>query len=318
MTAGYSYLRLSLTDRCNFDCFYCRPSLRRDRLPAQAYLSCGEFCWLAKELAGRGVQHVRLTGGEPLLRPDVEGLARQLCVIPGIGRLSLTTNGYYLAQRARGLREAGVSRINISLDTLKRGRFRRLTGVDGWGRVLAGIRAARREAFEKVKLNVVLLKGVNDDEILDFVAFGEREGAEVRFIEYFVTGIGCGGGDPAFVPTATVRKVIEERFGPLSALGSDPASGPARYFRAPGRLVRLGFISSVTDFFCGTCNRLRVTCDGRIYPCLHSAYHVALADSLRRKDFCGAVLSIEDVFSNKKYYNRFNCPQAPQMSRMGG
>ena len=274
--------------------------------------------FLVQKLCARGICHVRLTGGEPLLKKDLGEFIKALSSVSGIQCLSLTTNGYRLGRFASSLKANGLNRINISLDTLKPDRFKKCTGVDGLREVCRGIGEAKRAGFRQVKLNVVLMKGVNDDEILDFVRFGREAKIDVRFIEYFVPNLKCDVLGSHFVSSSFVKETIEAAYGAMDFLGPDPDAGPAQYYRLKNETSRIGFISSVTDFFCGQCNRLRLTCDGKLYPCLHSDYHVNLKKALNDNDEEGWTKLMDEVFSNKKFYNKVFCGRSFEMSAMGG
>lgn len=317
MSPATSYLRLSVTDACNLDCFYCRPSLRSRVLKKENRLTSEELLFLAEALRVRGIQHIRLTGGEPLLREDVLWLIRELSA-EKTPLLSLTTNGLLLCDFARRLKESGIGRVNISLDTLKRGRFKKLTGTDGLSSVQKGIREAKAVGIPQVRLNALLIRGFNDDEILEFVAFGLTHGVDVRFIEYFSTKSPCDCSPLDFVASSAVKQVIERRYGPLDFLGSDLHGGPAQYYRIKQKACRIGFISSVTDFFCRECNRLRLTCDGKLFVCLHSDYHLDLKPALRAGHRKHVASLLDEAFANKKFYNKAMCARAFEMSSMGG
>jgi cyclic pyranopterin phosphate synthase len=314
----YSYLRLSVTDRCNFDCFYCRPRLRRNFIGKKDALTFAEMLSLARCLTQQGILHIRLTGGEPLLKKDLKYFIQDLSALPGLRCLSLTTNGYFLAAAVSGLKAAGIKKINVSLDTLKKDRFKKLAGLDALPKILRGVFKATGSGFESVKLNVVLLRGFNDDEILDFVDFGLKEKVDVRFIEYFPTKSCADGFSSDFISSHEVKKIIEEKYGDLEFLGPDAMSGPAQYFRIQGKAGRIGFISSVTGFFCPDCNRLRLTCDGRLYPCLHSGHSADLRRPLRAGDEKGLSSAIQEIFSDKRLYNRLHCSRSFEMSSIGG
>lgn len=317
MSTPYTYLRLSVTDRCNFNCFYCRPALKQRFLKKEDILSTDEILELVRLFAGRGIQHVRLTGGEPLLRPGLIELAQELARVNGIQILSLTTNGSKLAGMLAGLHRSGIQRVNISMDTLQKKRFALLSGSAGFEKVKEAIELACQGAFQKVKLNVVVAKGVNDDEVVDFIRFGEKNRADVRFIECFPT-MGCDGSRDLYVPTRDTKKKIEAEFGALKFLGPDALCGPAQYFRVPGASCRIGFISSVSDFFCATCNRLRLSASGALYPCLHSDHCADLKGALRRGDRAALETLIADILCDKKLFNKAVCRRTPEMSAVGG
>jgi cyclic pyranopterin phosphate synthase len=265
-----------------------------------------------------GVTHVRLTGGEPLMRQDIADVVGGIALIPEIECRSITTNGYNLADLLPFLKENNISKINVSLDTLKRDRFTTLTGIDGLSRVTEAIFAAKSIGLKQVKLNVVLIRGFNDDEILDFIEFSNNLGIDVRFIEYFPTRLRIEAHAQHFVPSADVLRIIEERYGILEPLGSDSGAGPAQYFRRKGHSERVGLISSVSDFFCNSCNRLRLTSDGKLYVCLRSDYCVDLKKPLRqgRQDLLKRL--IENALMEKKGHNKMSCDRLFEMSRIGG
>jgi len=281
------------------------------------YLCFDEAFVLVSRLVARGIRHVRLTGGEPLQRPQIVPFARRLSAIPGLEFLSLTTNGYGLSKALAGLKESGVTKINISLDTLKRDRFRRLTGKDGFFKVKEAVVKAARLGFMHVKLNCIVMKGFNDDEILDFVEFGSKYGLDVRFIEFFPTHSRCDSLKQIFFSSSAVEKIISSAYGRLEPLGSDPFCGPAQYFKIRRESGRIGFISSVTDFFCGTCNRLRLTADGKLYPCLHSEHCADLKVPLRASDDAQFARLIEDTIVDKRIFNKAQCSRDFEMSSIG-
>ena len=257
------YLRLSLTDLCNFRCIYCMPPEGIVKLPRESMLRFEEIVEIVRVMTGRlGIRKVRLTGGEPLIRRDIETLVRGLASIDGIEDLAMTTNGYFLASKAEGLRRAGLQRVNVSLDTLDRRRFERITRIDGLPAVLQGLAAARKAHLEPVRINAVSMEETLD-EAADLVAFGLEHGYEVRFIELMPTGAGPGGH---YVPNARVIEAVSKRFS-LTPLGPDGPSA-ARYYAIGDTGARCGFISPVSHPFCSTCNRLRLRGDGRVFPCL--------------------------------------------------
>lgn len=312
-----SYLRLSVTDRCFFDCFYCGAGSRGFFLPENDYLSLEELLRLAKVFVSKGIRHIRLTGGEPLLRQGFYGLASGIAKLKGLEVLSLTTNGFLLREFLEGAGKMPFNRVNISLDTLKKPRFRSFTGKDGLQRVLKGIDAALESGIRDIRLNVLLLRGYNDDEIGSFVKFGGKRSLTVRFIEYFPTRRRSMAFANAYVPSEKVRSAIARDFGRLRKEGSDPVSGPAEYYRL-GSGQRIGFISSVSSFFCGSCNRLRLTADGRLFPCLHSDCCADLKKLLRADSMRAVGSSIASTIEKKNRYNKNICRRFFEMSEMGG
>ena len=263
------YLRLSVTDLCNYRCQYCMPEAGVEKRPHGDILSveeCGEIARAAVEL---GVRKLRITGGEPLVRRGLLDICRTLRAIPALEELCLTTNGSLLPQLARPLREAGVDRLNISLDTLRPERFREITRLGTLDAVLDGIRAAEDAGFRNLKLDTVLMGGVNDDEIGDFLALTREHPWEVRFIELMPMGPCAAWPQERFLSATEILK----RFPMLEEL--EP-SGVARRYRLPGALGTVGLISPMSHEFCGDCRRIRVTADGRLKGCLHSREEISL------------------------------------------
>jgi len=260
------YLRISLTDRCNFRCTYCMAETMQF-MPAKELLSLDEVAAIAQAFTLRGVQRIRLTGGEPLIRPGVVDLVQRLRGLPGISELTLSTNGALLSDLARPLRKAGLNRLNISLDTLRADRFRTLTRTGNLRDVLAGIEAARSAGFDRLRLNAVILRGQNDDEVLDLLAFARDQQLDLAFIEEMPLGV-IDGHDRArcMVPAAEILRTLQTRHAlhPVD----ERSSGPARYHRMPDSLIRVGFIAPHSQNFCGDCNRLRLTATGRLLTCL--------------------------------------------------
>lgn len=312
------YLRLSITDQCNFNCFYCRPSARDHFFEDDQVLGKKELREAVRAFVRLGIRHVRLTGGEPLVRPDAAELIRDLAVTPWLERLSLTTNGYRLGDFSDILEEGCLGAVNVSLDTLQRSRFSKIVGRDALPMVKNGILAARKAGTASVKLNVLLIKGFNDDEITDFVEFAGRHGLDLRFIEYFPTQRRSDIFKKHYVPSQDVLSVIKSRYGSLEYLGADSLAGPAQYYRIRQERFRIGVISSVTDFFCGACNRLRLTADGRLYPCLHSDFCADLGPAIKEGDAETLEALIRGVMENKKEYTRISCRRLFEMSAIGG
>jgi cyclic pyranopterin phosphate synthase len=277
-----SYLRLSVTDRCDLRCAYCMP---RDMefLPKHEVLTLEELHRLALAFIDRGVTKLRITGGEPLVRRDlielVQALGRK--VGDGLEELTLTTNGTQLADHADALAAAGVRRLNVSLDTLDRAAFARLTGRDRLAQVLAGIDAARAAGLQ-IKLNVVALKGVNEAALPDLIAWAHGQGHEVTLIEVMPLGEIAEDRSDQFISLAEVRADLERRWTLVPS--AHRTGGPARYFEVAETRGRLGFITPLTGNFCDGCNRVRVTATGRLYPCLGGGEMVDLRAALRSPD----------------------------------
>ncbi|MCV0384356.1 MAG: GTP 3',8-cyclase MoaA [Erythrobacter sp.] len=274
-----TYLRLSVTDRCDLRCTYCMPE-RMTFLPKSEVLDLEELQRLALAFIARGVTKIRLTGGEPLVRRDMIDLVRALGrrIGDGLEELTLTTNGTQLAQHAEALARAGVRRVNVSLDTIDRERFASLSRRDALPQVLEGIAAARAAGL-KVKLNTVALKGANEDELPDLIAWAHGEGHEVTLIEVMPLGEVDGDRIDQYLPLTAVRDRLERQW---TLTPSDHRTGgPARYFDIAETGGRLGLISPLTENFCAGCNRLRVTTTGQLYPCLGGGERVDLRAALR-------------------------------------
>ncbi len=276
-----SYLRVSVTDRCNLRCVYCMPE---EGIPLQSHediLRYEEIARLVRVAVGLGITKVRLTGGEPLARAGLVGLVRMLAGIPGLEDLAMTTNGTLLAGQAVALAEAGLKRVNISLDTMRPDRLRTITRRGRLEDVLAGINAAQQAGLTPTKINMVVVRELNDDEVVDFARRTLTDGWHVRFIEVMPLGQGMCGAAGEYVPTGETRAMIEEALGPLQPAAL-MGNGPARYWRLARAEGTIGFISPLSEHFCALCNRLRLTADGRLLPCLLSDGEIDLRRPLRQ------------------------------------
>ena len=273
------YVRISVTDRCDFRCVYCM-SEEMTFLPRAQVLTLEELALVARAFTDLGVEKVRLTGGEPLVRRDIDQLVEQIGALPGLKDFAMTTNGASLPKYAKRLREAGMTRLNISLDSLDPERFRQLTRTGDLARVIDGIRAAREAGFERTKLNAVILKGRNDDEVIDLVTFARDEGLDISFIEEMPLGdVSDHRRDETYCSSDEVQALIETRY-PLMPT-TESTLGPSRYFRMADSDSRVGFISPHSHNFCSTCNRVRVTVEGRLLLCLGNEHSVDLRRVLR-------------------------------------
>ena len=268
------YLRISVTDRCNLNCVYCGDG-RCQNLPYEAILTYEEITRISGILAGMGISHVRLTGGEPLVRPKVDVLITMLKRLSGIDEISMTTNGTLLDRWSDLLKKAGLGRVNVSVDSLKADHFKEITKGGDLNRVLAGIEAAKKAGLNPVKINTVVMPGVNDDEIIDFARWTVDGGANVRFIEQMPFT-----RDPVPVSVADMTTTIESALGTLEPV-YEHGSGPANYFRLPGANGTIGFIKPISDCFCDNCNRLRLTADGKLRLCLLDDSELDLKPMLR-------------------------------------
>jgi len=272
-------LRLSVTDRCNLRCQYCMPEEEYTWLPREDLLTFEEIATLVDVFTVLGVEKVRLTGGEPLLRRDVATLVRLLARNPRVQDLALTTNGVLLAEQAQALYEAGLHRITVSLDTLKPERFQALTRRNTHARVLAGIEAVRQVGFTGLKLDTVVMGGENDDELVDLIEYGKQVGAEVRFIEYMDVGGATSWRMEKVCSRAAMLARLSQHYGPIVPVVEETWA-PAERFCLPDGTV-FGIIASTTAPFCRTCDRSRLTADGMWYLCLYARQGIDLRQPLR-------------------------------------
>jgi cyclic pyranopterin phosphate synthase len=271
-------LRVSVTDRCNLRCRYCMPEAEYVWLPKESILTFEEIARLARVFTSLGVSKVRLTGGEPLLRHDLPTLTAMLARTSGVRDLAMTTNGLLLAKHAEALRQAGLARVTISLDTLRPERMRELARTDRHADVLAGIAAARAAGFPNLKLNTVVMRGVNDDELIDLIEFARTQAAEVRFIEYMDVGGATGWSAAQVISQREMLERLARHYGAITPIPAGNA--PAERFRLPDGTT-FGIIASTTAPFCRTCDRSRLTADGTWFLCLYAARGVDLREPLR-------------------------------------
>ncbi len=259
------YLRLSVTDRCDLRCVYCLPEDFRDFSEPEEWLTFDEIERVTGAFAALGVRRVRITGGEPLVRKHLPQLAARLARLPGLEDLSLSTNAVTLARHAQALRAAGITRINVSLDSLQADRFKQITRGK-LERVLDGLLAAKAAGFTPIKINMVVMQGINDDEVVDMVRFCIAHDYTLRFIETMPVGSTGQSATQHYVDLQIIRQQLEQHFELLP--GVMPGGGPARYVRVAGTELRIGFITPLSQHFCATCNRVRLAADGRLHLCL--------------------------------------------------
>ena len=275
-----SYVRLSVTDRCDFRCVYCM-SEEMTFLPRAQVLTLEEMGMIARAFTEMGVEKIRLTGGEPLVRRGIEQLVDEIGALPGLKDFTMTTNGASLRKHAKRLHDGGMQRLNISIDSLDPDRFRQLTRTGDLAKVIDGLRAAQEAGFERIKLNAVILKGRNDDEVLDLVEFARNEGVDISFIEEMPLGdVSDHRRDETYCSSDEVQALIESRY-PLVP-STETTAGPSRYFKMADSPSRIGFISPHSHNFCASCNRVRVTVEGRLLLCLGNEHSVDLRAVLRR------------------------------------
>jgi len=318
------YLRISITDHCNLNCLYCAPFGGRRKLTHPAILSHEEIVRIVNGAVLAGISKVRITGGEPLMRRGVVELCRMLSALEGLESLTLTTNGVRLQEFAPQLHDAGVKRVNVSLDTLRPERFRKITGYDLLSQVLAGISMAEEVGLRPVKINTVVMRGINDDEIENFARLTLKKPYHVRFIELMPTN-GCGFGDheSLFMPVEEIVRVVK-RVGELSLEPAVDSPGPARLCSLPGGFGRVGFIAPLSHHFCGSCNRLRLTADGNLRTCLFSEKEIDIKGPLRAG---ASIEKLADIFrlaaTRKPHGHRLKCTEVEKtfgrdMQAIGG
>ena len=274
-----NYVRISVTDRCDFRCVYCMAE-EMEFLPRARLLTLEELAWIGRAFVELGVNKIRITGGEPLVRRNIIKLFRDLGRLQGLRELVITTNGSQLSRMARPLKEAGVRRVNISLDSLDPDRFRRITRVGDLGKVMAGIDATLEAGFDRVKLNAVILKNRNHDEVVALVRYAGRHGMDISFIEEMPLGvIGDHDRAEAYYSSDRIRDDLEGAFTLIPT--TESTGGPSRYYRIAETGTRVGFISPHSHNFCDSCNRVRLTCEGRLLLCLGQEHSMDLRDVVR-------------------------------------
>jgi cyclic pyranopterin phosphate synthase len=313
------YVRLSVTDQCDLRCFYCLPKRFKGLAEPEYWLSFAEIERVIRGFAEMGVTRVRVTGGEPLVRKNLPDLVGRLARIPQLQELSLSTNAMRLEKTAVALRKAGVSRINVSLDTLKSERFKSITGGK-LEKALAGLMAAKAAGFHPIKINMLALQGVNDDEMIDMVAFCIEHGFTLRFIETMPIGDTGRGASRHYISLDIVKNQLEKNYDLIPAVMA--GGGPARYARVAGTDTMIGFITPISQHFCDTCNRVRLSAEGTIVLCLGQNDVVPLRSLLRAGVSDGSLKRVlQEAINNKPQRHNFN--ETPQqivrfMAHTGG
>lgn len=274
-------LRVSVTDRCNMRCGYCMPKNNTKWFDSTDVLSFEEIVRLSSVFANLGVEKIRITGGEPLVRPSIENLIKSIAKIRHIKSIGLTTNGLLLLERVDALKSSGLNSVNISLDSFKEVRFKMMTGINGLGKVISSIQKAKDAGFD-VKINTVVVRGWNDDEVVEFANFARRTGITVRFIEFMpLDGTGIWRSDLVFSKKEMIEK-LESNIGKVSPVLEQEISAPAKLYSFSDRIGTIGFIPSVTEPFCNQCDRIRLTSDGRFLTCLFESPGYDIKSYLRR------------------------------------
>jgi cyclic pyranopterin phosphate synthase len=316
-----SYLRVSITDRCNLRCLYCAPEGRIPKLRHGDILSYEEILRLVSIGIRLGIRKVRVTGGEPLVRKGVVSFLSRLTRLRELEDVSLTTNGVLLAANAQRIFDAGIRRVNISLDSLNPAKYAQITGYDKFDQVWEGIQQASNIGFTPIKLNVVAMRGINDDEIMDFGKLTLDHPFHVRFIEYMPIGNSRASAQEQIL-APDIYKLIS-RIGPLVPVPGDHNDGPARRYRLLGASGEIGFISALSHHFCDHCNRLRLTADGRLRACLLSDHHEPLKEALRKGASDDQLANIFRAAVRQKAVKHQLCGETPtrvkdQMQGIGG
>lgn len=275
------YLRISITDHCNLKCLYCNPFEERPKLPAAEILSYEEIFEVVKAAVSLGFIKIRITGGEPLMRKNILQFCRLVAELPQIKDLAISTNGILLADMASDLKKAGVKRVNISLDSLRASRYLKITGKNCMKQVLAGIEKAAAIGLTPVRINMIPMQGINEDEIVDMARWTQKAPYDIRFIELMPSGGWARKKyEELFIPAETVKKAVAA-IGPLKPLANLKNNGPAVYFQLPHAKGNIGFITAMSHHFCNSCNRLRLTADGKLRPCLFDEKEFDVKQKLR-------------------------------------
>lgn len=314
------YLRVSITDLCNLRCVYCRPPEGVPLIPHEDILRYEEFLTIIGVARDMGIRKIRVTGGEPLVRRGVLEFLEKLVAMEGIEDVGLTTNGVLLASMASDLRAIGLKRVNVSLDSLRRETFKYITRSDRLHDVPAGIQKALDLGFHPVKINVVLLQGINEPDVVGFARLTLEQPLDVRFIERMPFGADTVPNSPEPFSSLTVLNMIREQVGELLPQERGPLDGPATMFRIKGAIGRIGIIDPVTGHFCGTCNRLRLTARGTLRPCLLSGQELDLRTPLRRgasRDEIGKIIEAA-VLAKPMGHDSHLCAMGEGMNRIGG
>jgi cyclic pyranopterin phosphate synthase len=322
----HNYLRISVTDRCNLRCLYCMPEEGMEFMDHDKLMSFDDIVEVVRAAAELGISKLRITGGEPLVRPKIEELIAELASIPGIEDIAMTTNGIFLQNKAKALKEAGLKRVNVSLDTLDPARFRLIARRGDLGKVLKGLEAAAEAGFHPIKLNMVLLKGMNDDEIGDFLRMSYDHELHVRFIEYMPIGHADEGWRKHYLPLSRVMEVAEQIGYRAKPIDGITGNGPSENWKIDGGKGTFGLIHPVSNRFCENCNRLRLTADGYIKPCLYwtEELHVrpAVGDPSAIKSMLMKAIDLKpenhemaELLEHKK---QSHIPTDRRMSQIGG
>jgi GTP 3',8-cyclase len=317
-----NYLRVSVTDKCNLRCIYCLPPEGIKSIPHDEILRLEEIEAIIRGAALAGIKKIRLTGGEPLVRKGLEGLIRRISSIPGIDDITLTTNGLLLPSQAAALKEAGVKRVNISLDTLKEERYREITRGGELAEAWKGIQSALDVGLSPVKINTVVIRDFNDDEVEAMARLTLGSPLHIRFIELMPIGTCNTWTEGRFVPAKEIMDKINRGIGTLHPVKMAEGDGPAKYYRFDGAEGTIGFITSMSEHFCESCNRLRLTSSGGLRPCLYDGREVDLKTPLRRgagdREIADLIMSAVDLKPDRHHMLEGWKDKKRVMSQIGG
>jgi cyclic pyranopterin phosphate synthase len=324
-----SYLRVSITDRCNYRCIYCKPEEQFEFIPHEEILRYEEIVEIIEEAVNLGVTKVRITGGEPLARKGVVDFIKKLRKIKKLEDISLTTNGFFLSEYAEKLKDAGLNRVNISLDSLQEEKYKRITRGGSLEKALKGIDSALKAGLLPIKINTVLIRGINDDEVEDFVRLTLGRPLNIRFIEFMLSGEELKDNyRDKFISVLEIKESLAEKYS-FRPIDTNSGNGPAKYYQIKGGQGTIGFITALSQHFCKTCNRIRLTSEGKLRPCLFSNMEVDIKQAIRNvktddkiirgkiiRNNIGEAISIkpEGHKLNEKFSNR----DSFKMSKIGG
>jgi len=312
-----NYLRLSVTDRCNLRCVYCTPK-NVELMEHDEILRYEDMLKLAHILAKNGVEKIRLTGGEPLVRKDLPLFIKELGRIENIDEVSITTNATLLSDNIDSLAKAGIRRLNISLDTLRADIYEKITGRDQFNVVMDGIKSAIESGMNPIKINTVLLKGINDEDLEELTSFALQKNCHIRFIELMPIG-SKDFYEKHYLPSYYAKERIEKRFGKLWKIKSSKSAGPASMFGVEGSKGQVGFIHAMTDHFCQNCNRLRLSADGRLRPCLLKDFSIDLKELVRKEnDDIKLLKLIKEALDKKSSFHDLIPDVRTKMVSIGG
>ncbi|MFH1825482.1 MAG: GTP 3',8-cyclase MoaA [Candidatus Firestonebacteria bacterium] len=312
------YLRVSVTDRCNLRCIYCMPKDGIRLKLSKEILSFEEIEKIIKIFIKLGVKKVKITGGEPLVRKGIIELLKKLSVLENLKDISLTTNGVFLEEHSEQIKNSGINKINVSLDTLNEDKFNLITGGNCLPKILSGLRKAKETGISLIKINVVILKGINDDEILDFVKFSEENNYIIRFIEYMP--LNKAFANFRFISNNEIKEIISKYFGELKPAEVVLGNGPAKYYVTNDNTI-IGFISPLSECFCDSCHRIRLTCDGKVKACLFSDCMLDIKEMIRKDmDESNIVKAIKELVMEKplRYKSEYLNSEKTFMSQIGG